>query len=245
MGSSLADPAYEKAIFSGRAENVRLFSAAVLDRLGAAAMDVIEIGCGTGDLVFALEALRPQWRMRGLDISTVNISTAASRGRADRKSDAPQFVAADYLSWPTMPVDVLLSDGVLHLVAGDDDELAAKLARDLRPGGLLIMTMPDDGIDNRLRLVLRRLWSRLPRAFDHLAVAMAGIIYPREPKSLLRERASYLRILPPRLFSDALARHLSAQGLLLIEDGPWPNSSALKLRHRFFMLQRGAAALER
>lgn len=201
-------------------------------------MDVLEIGCGTGDLVFTLEASRPQWRMRGLDISTVNISTAAARGRADRDPDTPQFVAADYLSWPTMPVDVLLSDGVLHLVAGDDDELAAKLARDLRPGGLLIMTMPDNRLDNRLRLVLRRLWSRLPASFDHLAIAMARIIYPGEPKNLLRERAGYLRILPPRLFSDALAWRLSAHGLLLIENGPWPNSSALKLRHRFFVLQR-------
>ena len=86
------------------------------------------------------------------------------------------------------PFDLVVSDGVLHLIAVPVPLLAEKLAGDLRPGGVLVATLPVAGAPNRVLLALRRLYRRLPSSADRLALAFAMLLYRDIPRPLLRDR---------------------------------------------------------
>ena len=97
-----------------------------------------------------LAALLPQATFTGVDISAANIRSAEimRRGGSRRRSGS-SFVLGDYMAFRDAPFDLILSDGVLHYVDAPDEELAAKLAADLAPGGTLIVAMATDCLYNR------------------------------------------------------------------------------------------------
>src|SRR5438874_9129115 len=92
-------------------------------------ISVLDLGCGTGSLVFLLAAALPSARLVGIDVSDANIRSAqAHRVRLAGETAARiAFERADYLLRPASPADVLVSDGVLHLIPGETRALFAKL----------------------------------------------------------------------------------------------------------------------
>jgi trans-aconitate 2-methyltransferase len=230
---------YAKALFTGRASGNAAFLAAVLKNLPANGRGrVLELGCGTGDLTFALGAARPELEIVGLDISEPNIKTAAARARDLTTGRRPEFVSADYREWRAAPFDAIIADSVLQLIAIDDEDLVRRLAGDLRPGGYFIATMPERSLRNSIMVVMRRLWRGLPKSFDRLALAGAKAIYARESADLLAERIGYLRILPERLYDLKFHNLLAAAGLRLITSGLWIDPSIFKLKHRLIVYGR-------
>ena len=218
--------------FHGRsegAESLARHAAALLP--DAPGRTILDLGCGTGDLALALMRHRPESRVTGIDLSPANIEEAR------RRSDAILFLAGDYLDWRTEPFAMMVADSVLHLIDAPLDAIAAKIAGDLLPGGLVVATVPDAALRNRALLLLRRLYRLTPPATDRLAVSLAGLLHPRQSRQALADRMPYMRNIP-RLFGAAEQQQFARAGLVLLAADPMPNPSLAKPRHCLMVWRR-------
>ena len=206
---------------------------------------VLDLGCGTGSLAFLLADAVPSARIVGIDISAANIRAAeAHRAVLDPlKAGRIVFEQADYLARPATPVDVLVTDGVLHLIPGDTTALLAKLAADVRAGGFLIAAMPYDCGYNYAFAMLRRLL-RLVRssALDALILRMGRLLHGREMDDRgLRERIPYMYIAPERLAGRGLREKIAPSvGFRLVARHPMPSVSLSQLKHEVLVFEKAA-----
>ena len=205
---------------------------------------LLDIGCGTGSLLFRLADALPQAALVGIDVSPANV--AAARRELGRRAPAGrvQFEVADYTGYSATPFDAIVADGVLHLVPGDTRALARKLAADLRPGGVLVCDMPYECAYNTAFAVVRRLLRRVRAAWLDRAILQVGRLLHRHEMSDegLRERVGYMYIAPARLVGARLLREFEAAGLRRIVDHPMTSTSLSQLRHRVTVFARVAAA---
>ena len=81
-------------------------------------LQVLDVGCGTGSLVFLMARALPHATLVGLDVSAANVRAAeAHRTTLDSATAVRmRFEQGDYLVRPAAPVDAVTSDGVLHLI---------------------------------------------------------------------------------------------------------------------------------
>jgi trans-aconitate 2-methyltransferase len=99
---------------------------------------VVDLGCGEGALTATLAARWPSASVTGVDSSPEMLAAAATHAEAGRVD----FVRADVREWqPEGPVDVLVSNAVLHWVPGHPD-LLTRWAGHLAPGGELAVQVP-------------------------------------------------------------------------------------------------------
>jgi trans-aconitate 2-methyltransferase len=99
---------------------------------------VVDLGCGEGALTAGLSQRWPGARIRGVDSSPEMLAAAAAHAVPDRVS----FEPGDVRDWrPEEPVDVLVSNAVLHWVPGHQD-LLSRWAGFLAPGGELAVQVP-------------------------------------------------------------------------------------------------------
>jgi SAM-dependent methyltransferase len=205
------------------------------------AIRVLDLGCGTGGLVRRLADALPEAALVGIDVSPANIDAAGTMGPPAPRA---RFEVADYLRFRSDPFDLIVSDGVLHLVRGDSGAIASKLAADLRPGGILVCDMPYSCAYNRVFAVVRRLL-RLIRTpmLDRAILAIARLLHGRDmDESGLRERVSYMYIPPERVMDERLARTFAAAGLRRRAEYPAPNTSLSQLKHRVTVFERDVPA---
>ncbi|MCV2491748.1 trans-aconitate 2-methyltransferase [Geodermatophilus sp. YIM 151500] len=99
---------------------------------------VVDVGCGEGALTATLADRWPHARVTGIDSSPEMLAAAAAHARPDRvvfeRGDVREWRAAE-------PVDVLVSNAVLHWVPGHP-ELLVRWAGELAPGGELAVQVP-------------------------------------------------------------------------------------------------------
>jgi trans-aconitate 2-methyltransferase len=127
------------------------WAAEVLGRLRGIAPDatVLDVGCGTGRVTEALFELVPHGRVLAIDASEDMVAVARERlgERADVWcADVLELVVED-------PVDAIVSTAALHWVT-DHDRLWRKLARALRPGGVLEIQCGGEGNIDGVRSVI-------------------------------------------------------------------------------------------
>ena len=140
------------------------------------------MGCGEGTLTASLADRWPDARVTGVDSSPEMLAAAAASAVPGRV----EFTAGDVRDWqPDGPVDVVVSNAVLHWVPGHAD-LIARWAGWLTPGGRLAVQVP--GNFRAPTHVLLADLCRSPRWADRLADAG-----PR-PDAVL-EPAGYLDVL--------------------------------------------------
>jgi cyclopropane fatty-acyl-phospholipid synthase-like methyltransferase len=99
---------------------------------------VLEIGCGTGNLLLAAKATEPDVAVVGLDPDLSALARA--RRKARRRGLAVQLDRgyADELPYPSASVDRVLSAFMLHHVPPAERETVLReVVRVLRPGGRL------------------------------------------------------------------------------------------------------------
>jgi len=206
---------------------------------------ILDLGCGTGSLVFLLASALPSARIVGLDVSEPNIRAAEShRRRLDSATGARiVFEQADYMARPPSLVDVLVSDGVLHLIPGDTRRLFEKLSADITDGGFLIVAMPYDcGYNYAFAMLRRALRLIRSRAVDELILRIGRILHGREMNDEgLRERIPYMYIAPERLAGRRLREEIAPSvGLRLVARHSMPSVSLSQLKHEVLVFRKAA-----
>jgi ubiquinone/menaquinone biosynthesis C-methylase UbiE len=118
---------------------VRQIRRRLLDQAGLQpGQHVLEIGCGTGDLLLAAKRTQPAAAVVGLDPDLAALARAHRKAR--RRGLAVQLDRgyADELPYADDSVDVVLSSFMLHHVPADVRETAMReVRRILAPGGAL------------------------------------------------------------------------------------------------------------
>lgn len=193
---------------------------------------LLDLGCGAGSLLLRLADAMPDAALVGIDLSPANIE-AAMRAMPAAAAPRVRLEVADFLSYETDPFDVIVSDGVLHLVAGDTAALAAKLSRDLRPGGVLVCDMPYACAYNTAFALVRRALRAIRRPWlDRLILQVGRALHGRQMDDRgLRERVSYMYVPPERVMDATLERTFAAAGLRRKTTYAVPSTSVSQLRH--------------
>jgi SAM-dependent methyltransferase len=203
---------------------------------------VLDLGCGTGSLIFRLANALPAAELVGIDVSPANISAARRRNDAEFRGRL-RLVVADYLAFHDPPFDVIVSDGVLHLIAAPTSALIAKLAADLKPDGLLVCDMPYDCAYNRAFAAVRR-GLRMIRSpiMDALILAAGRLLHSQQmDDDRLRERVQYMYVPPERMMDAPLVGALTAAGLRQTATHPNPSTSPSQLRHNVTVWTKASA----
>jgi trans-aconitate 2-methyltransferase len=102
---------------------------------------VVDAGCGPGNSTELMAARWPDVQVLGIDSSAEMIESASERARPGRL----EFRLADLRDWePKQPVDVLVSNAMLHWIP-EHRELLPRLAGFLAPDGVLGFEIPCPG----------------------------------------------------------------------------------------------------
>ncbi|MGY1802777.1 trans-aconitate 2-methyltransferase [Blastococcus sp. SYSU D00922] len=119
-------------------ERARPF-AELLSRVAAdAPARVVDLGCGEGSLTASLARRWPGAHVTGIDSSPEMLAAAAASAVPGRV----EFELGDVREWAAgEPVDVVVSNAVLHWVPGHE-RLLTRWAGGLRPGGWLAVQVP-------------------------------------------------------------------------------------------------------
>jgi ubiquinone/menaquinone biosynthesis C-methylase UbiE len=97
---------------------------------------VLDVGCGTGELLRRLRAKYPNAALAGLD--PVAEMLAVARGKLNGTEDL-RIGYANSLPWKAGAFDVVVSCNMFHYITHPVEALR-EMARVLRPGGSLVLT---------------------------------------------------------------------------------------------------------
>ncbi|MGM5033848.1 class I SAM-dependent methyltransferase [Tardiphaga sp. 803_E3_N1_3] len=115
------------------------------DRVAANA-NVVDIGCGIGDLLGEIRRRRPGVNLSGLDFSGKAIEGAQ---RSFPDGAFRQFVIDRQLPYDTASFDLVMCTDVLEHLE-HPRSVVAELVRICRPGGLVAIVVPDGTLDQFL-----------------------------------------------------------------------------------------------
>jgi len=201
---------------------------------------ILDLGCGTGAQLIDVAAAFPHSQCVGVDVSSENIARARMSGSTSSNGSRLSFYHHDYLLFASGPFDIIVADSVLQNIPGHTDTLVRKISNDLRPAGLLIVSLPYDCIYNRLLWAARRILRLLRgRGLERVAETVARTLHPSWSADLIRERLPYLYMLPERSDGPDLRRTFHITGRLsVLEDQPLPHASLAQPKHRLVVFRK-------
>jgi trans-aconitate 2-methyltransferase len=142
---------WDARTYDRSSEPQQAWAAEVLARLDGISPDatVLDVGCGTGRVTEALLTLVPRGRVLALDASADMVELAR-----ERLGDRAHVWCEDALELELdEPVDAIVSTAALHWVP-DHERLWPRLARALRPGGVLEIQCGGEGNIDCVRAVI-------------------------------------------------------------------------------------------
>jgi ubiquinone/menaquinone biosynthesis C-methylase UbiE len=129
---------------------------------------VLDVGCGTGNLLCAIGRQRGDLELTGVDPDPRALARAARKASRSGVSVTWTRGFAEELPFPDGSFDRVLSSLMFHHLDGDArDGMLAEVRRVLRPDGVLVLA--DLGLDGDRGhgLVPHRMW-RTPRMHEHV-----------------------------------------------------------------------------
>lgn len=144
--------------------------------------ELLDVGCGTGQMIRYLRDSRPgQFALTGLDRSA---SILAEARRVVDDDPAVRLVTGRVERMPFAPAtfDVVLAMGILEYVASTE-QAVREIARVTRPGGLAIVTMQNPRSPYRLWDAI--VWSRVRRRRRVAASPIVGRLRVRRLRTTL------------------------------------------------------------
>jgi SAM-dependent methyltransferase len=187
---------------------------------------LLDIGCGTGATLHTLEELG---EAVGMDRSLHALARCQQRGhRLLAQADGTRLPVADG------SVDVITALDLLEHIP-DDAAAAAEFARALRPGGVLVVTVPacpllwsehDEALDHLRRYRARELHrllagagfrvARLSPLITTLLLPIAALRLAQRLVPRAKGRAQTALIIPPRWINAILTNLLQAENRWLL-----------------------------
>lgn len=214
---------FEDTAFVSRPKTLEHFAGAALGMLPDRGR-VLDLGCGSGELVKQICGRAPELDVVGIDISPGNVE------RASAAVPGATFIAGDFMTVDAGQFDLIVCHSVLQLIPNADQEVAGRLAAMLRPGGVIVATLPIQCAANAAISLQRRAWRMLPGWIDRAALSVAGVAYRSFDRETLQHRIVYLRTPPQRLLDGAFLGAMRSAGLPLRSLAALPYQSFLKLR---------------
>lgn len=102
----------------------------------AGANEILDVGCGTGELLYVIHQQNPDIQLKGIDISPEMLKVAESKlGSAAEL----QVGAASALPFDTNSIDMVMTISSFHYWP-EPESCLTELRRVLKPGGRLIIT---------------------------------------------------------------------------------------------------------
>jgi ubiquinone/menaquinone biosynthesis C-methylase UbiE len=137
---------------------------------------VLEIGCGTGNLLMLAKRVQPGVDVVGLDPDAKALARASRKARRAALSVQLDQGFADALPYPDAAFDRVLSAFMFHHIeAGDRPRALAEVARVLRPGGSLHL-LDFGGHAGAHDGLLGRLARRNPRVHDNMGDGVPALM---------------------------------------------------------------------
>lgn len=105
--------------------------------------EVADLGCGSGMILCDVLALKPRWRGQGLDISEAAVNYARRLAQHKRITDRAEFRVGDIARLPfaNASLDLIIASEVVEHMP-EPEQVISEIARVLRPGGQMVLTMP-------------------------------------------------------------------------------------------------------
>lgn len=201
---------------------------------------VLDIGCGTGTLLFDLAARWPDAHLMGIDVSAASIEVARERAARLGLERRITFDAADYTIFDPGVFDLVMDWDALQFVPAPPENIAAKLAKEVAPGGRFTSYGAFRCPYNIAMAAGRSLAHAIrTRALDRTVLRIAGLLYRNDmTPSELRERLEYMYT-APNFWSNALGDALEAERSFVLEKRlPAPQTSIAQLKHRVAVYRR-------
>lgn len=104
---------------------------------------VADVGCGSGMILCEVLTMKPSWKGYGLDISCAAVNYAGRLAEHKKVAGRTEFRAGDVSALPYAggSLDLLIASEVIEHLP-DPASVIKELARVLKPGGKLVLTMP-------------------------------------------------------------------------------------------------------
>lgn len=178
----------------------------MLEEIDSLNLNVLDIGCGVGDLLSALRA-------KGFSCHGVDLSIFALRAARSRVKDADLIQAdARFLPYRSSSYDAVLCSEVLEHVQRDD-QVVEEIHRILAENGVSIVTVPqgeqywteEDREDGHLRRYSKMY---LVRMFEPMSFRIEGLICWGFPMAVIFRKLVSTQIFTRRLHERASKSHL-------------------------------------
>ena len=169
---------------------------------------ILDLGCGTGGNLAALQRELPQARLHGADLSPLAVSFARERG-----AGALCRASASALPYPDAAFDAVFALDVFYAVEVDEERALRESRRVLKLGGILFVNLPafewlrgphDAAVHTRHRYTARELRGKLASAgYEVLRVTYWNALllplvlaWRRAPRRALAGRAPRSDLVP-------------------------------------------------